>query len=132
MSIIVIVGIIALLGFGGLITVIVVKLLLPLMQGIQENNRVLQTGTPAQARILAVGYTGYRVNYNRQLLLTLEVHPPAGVPYTTQATLLPDLKRRNDYHVGYWVQIRIDPRAPTSVAVVKNAPVLPSGGPAVQ
>lgn len=86
--------------------------------------RLLQTGVPANARIVQVGPTGLTVNDAPQLNVVMEVTPPPSPGYrsgpasfmATAAELIP-LYALGRIAPGATVPVRFDPAAPTNVAI---------------
>lgn len=89
-----------------------------------ENQQLLMTGVPAQARIVQVGATGLTVNDAPQLQLTLEVQPPPGAGYRGSSTpfaanvraLVPVFAMAR-IQPGQVIAVRFNPHNPTQVAI---------------
>ncbi len=108
-------------GGGILITVIVLFFVFRVMRGVsgmnQKTAQLLTTGTPAQAKVLALNSSGMMVNYNPVVDIMLEVHPREIAPYQTQVrTMIPSIKLAQ-VQPGMTVEVRYNPNNPAEVAV---------------
>ena len=75
-------------GFFGLFYFIFKKTLGP----VAEQRKMLKSGTPAEATILAVEETGIVVNHLYPVVkMTLEVRPPGGQPYQVELRTMIDM-----------------------------------------
>jgi hypothetical protein len=85
----------------------------------QQAKRLLQTGLPAKAKVLALNDTGVTVNQNPQVQLTLEVTPDNGNPPPYQTTLRTIVSRLHipQFQPGAKLRVRYDPNHPAQVAV---------------
>lgn len=92
-----------------------VKLLKPM----RESRKLLQTGSPARAKILSIADTGVRLNNNPQILLTLEVTPDSGfqAAYQTQTKAVVSFVHMPQYQPGARLRVKYDPQNPMVVAV---------------
>jgi Protein of unknown function (DUF3592) len=100
---------------GGVFYLVWVKLLKPM----RESSKLLQTGSPARARILSVSDTGVRLNDNPQVLMTLEVTPDGGFQpaYQTQTKAVVSFVHLPQYQPGARLRVKYDPQNPMVVAV---------------
>jgi hypothetical protein len=102
----------------------------------KEEARILQTGTPARAQILQVQMGGMTVttgvHRRLEVVITMQVQPPNGAPYTTQIKTLVSELNIPQVQPGAWVQVRIDPTNPHRVVIegfgVAAAQAGPMGG----
>ncbi len=90
----------------------------------REQQRLLQTGTPATGQILAVNQTGTYVNNQPQVNIVVMVHPPGGQPYQAQLTKIVSLFETAQYQVGAQVHVRFDPQDRSKIAVVTQGQVM--------
>src|SRR6185436_8552579 len=103
---------------GILITVFVVwKVVMPIFQRQAQAQKLLQTGIPAQARVLTLMNTGTLVNNNPQVALGLEVHPDGRPPYQTQLITIIDMLAVSRVQPGATVRVRFDQNNPMLVAL---------------
>lgn len=95
------------------------SLLNSLANNAQQEQQLMATGEPAQARVVAVQGTGVLVNYNPQVRMQLEVYPASGRPpfQTECTTIIPQLAIPR-VQPGATLQIRFDPTNPARVAVM--------------
>jgi uncharacterized protein DUF3592 len=99
---------------GVVFYVVWVKLLKPMRQ----SRQLLQTGSSARAKILALADTGVRLNDNPQVLLTLEVTPDSGYgAYQTQTKAVISFVHLPQYQPGARLRVKYDPQNPMVVAV---------------
>lgn len=90
-----------------------------LLQPMRESRKLLQTGSPAKAKILSIADTGVRLNHNPQILLTLEVTPDGGFQpaYQTQTKAVVSFVHMPQYQPGARLRVKFDPQNPMNVAV---------------
>ena len=109
------------------ITGVSVFFALKMMRGfqntMQQANQLMQTGQPAQARIVSVQDLGGSIRIGGQmpqhrLTIQLEVMPPGGAPYPATATQLVSMLHVARLQPGATVQVRYDRMEPTKVIVV--------------
>ena len=81
------------------------------------NRGVLQSGIPAQARIVAVRQTGVMLNHQPQILFDLEVQPPGSAPYRAQAKAVIPMVNIPQFQPGAEVPVKIHPADPNQVAL---------------
>jgi Protein of unknown function (DUF3592) len=81
------------------------------------DTRLLQRGTPAEARVLEVSDTGVMINYNPVVRLRLEVLLPDRPPSTTDKELLVGRLQSRRYQPGMRLRVWVDPNKPQRVAV---------------
>ena len=83
-----------------------------------EQFNILKRGEPAEATILEVKETGITINNNYPIAkLVLEVHPPDGEPYRTEAKCMMDRFDIPAFQPGMVVQVTVDPKNRKKVAV---------------
>jgi hypothetical protein len=86
--------------------------------GGKDAQRIAQTGTPGQARILGVQQTGTYINRNPVVNILLEVHPQTGQPYQTTVRRIVSMFQIAQFQQGAVVPVRIDPADPTQVVIL--------------
>ena len=85
---------------------------------------LMETGEPAQAKILEVRDTGVTINeINPMIKLLLEVQPEEGEPYQTETRLLINRTQIPQFQPGMTIPVMIDPEDREQVAVGR-----PEGG----
>jgi hypothetical protein len=89
----------------------------PLMQNMQQQNRILQSGVLATATVLQLAETGMMVNYQPQVRILLQVNPPNGAPYQAEVTRVISHVQIPRVQPGAVVPVKIDPGDPTKVAL---------------
>ncbi len=88
-----------------------------------QNQALLDTGVPAQARIVQVGHTGMTINHVPQLNIVLEVQPQmspgfqASAPYTVQVQALIPVFAMGRIQPGSMVPVRFAAHNPSQVAI---------------
>lgn len=106
--------------------VLVVGILGLLMSSQAKTNKLLQTGTPAQGRILQLGTTGQSVavmgHRHLKLVLTVEVQSPFGAPYVATFEQLISELQIPSVQPGAIVELRIDPQNPQRIALASVVP----------
>lgn len=106
--------------------VLVVGVLGMLMSGQAKTNKLLQTGTPAQGRILQLGTTGQSVavmgHRHLKLVLTVEVQSPFGAPYVATFEQLISELQIPSVQPGAIVELRVDPANPQRIAMASVVP----------
>jgi hypothetical protein len=90
----------------------------------KEEQRLLQTGTPASGQILAVNQTGTYVNNQPQVNIVVMVYPSGGQPYQAQITKLVSMFEIAQYQIGGQVQVYYDPQDPSKIAVATQAQMM--------
>jgi hypothetical protein len=95
----------------------VLAFLVPLLRRSAENSRLLQTGEPAQARILGLQDTGVKINDNPQLRLVVEVHPMSRPPFQAEVIAVVSFLAIPRIQPGCMVQVKFDPMNPAKVAL---------------
>jgi hypothetical protein len=95
-------------------------------KGLSSKAKLLQTGIPAQARVLGVQHSGSSMSIGAhrhiELIMGLEVHPQGGQPYQLQSTQLISELQIPMIQPGAWLQIRVDQRNPHNVAIAGPDP----------
>ncbi|MBP8002871.1 MAG: hypothetical protein KA314_22090 [Chloroflexi bacterium] len=84
---------------------------------INQSNKLLTTGVPAQARVLQLADTGVRLNDNPQVKLVLEVHPMGQPPYQVETTAFVSMLKLAQIQPGQTVNVRYDPADQSKVAL---------------
>lgn len=106
--------------------VLVVGIVAMLMNSQAKTNKLLQTGTPAQGRILQLGTTGQSVavmgHRHLKLVLTVEVQSPYGAPYVASFEQLISELQIPSVQPGAIVELRIDPANPQRIAMAGVVP----------
>ena len=92
-----------------------------------ENQRLLQTGIPAQGRVLSLAMGGMTmsVGVNRQLQVNVgvEVHRQGMAPYVAQMTTMVSELYIPSIQPGMWVQLRVDPMNPGLMTIASVGPM---------
>ncbi|MBL9022544.1 MAG: hypothetical protein JNL21_10090 [Myxococcales bacterium] len=100
---------------------LVVFIMGALMKGQKATNDLLQRGTPARGRILQLGTTGGSVavmgHRHLKLILTVEVWPQMGQPYTATFEQLISELQLPSVQPGAQVELRVDPQNPSRIAL---------------
>ena len=84
---------------------------------INQSNKLLTTGVPAQARVMQLADTGVRLNDNPQVKLVLEVHPMGQSPYQVEVSSFISMIKLAQVQPGQMVNVRYDPADPSKVAL---------------
>src|SRR5690606_33377251 len=75
-----------------LVLIVVFMVFRNISKGMQGKAKLLQTGTPGQARVLSLQHSGSSMSIGAhrhlELILFLEVHPQGGQPYQLQSSQL--------------------------------------------
>jgi hypothetical protein len=86
--------------------------------GDKATRQLLQTGMPAQARIVQVQRTGMTINDNPVVNILLEVYPQNGQPpFQAWAKKTVSLFQISQYQVGAVIPVRFNPADPTKIAI---------------
>jgi len=92
-----------------------------------QNQRLLQTGVPAQGRVLSLGMGGMTmsVGVSRQLQVNVgvEVHRQGMAPYVAQMTTMVSELYIPSIQPGMWVQLRVDPMNPGLMTIASVGPM---------
>jgi len=103
---------------------------------VREEQRLLATGMPGQARVLAVQHGGAVLKMGAQrrisLVLSLEVHMQGRAPYTSQLQKYISELNLALFQQGAWLEVRVDPMNPNSLAIAgagSPTPGMPGGAP---
>jgi hypothetical protein len=107
---------------GPVLAIVIIVLIMKTLGGQQkEIQRILQTGQPAQARVLQLQHTGSSVSFGAHrhlnLVIAMEVHMPGRPPYQIQSTQLISELTLPSLQPGAWLQIRVDNQNPQNVAI---------------
>jgi hypothetical protein len=112
---------IALLGAGAGLTIIIVCVSIVLTLGITvaaivlirrafgPDRKVLEGGVSGQATILQVRQTGVMVNNQPQAVLTLEVRIPGWEPYQAETKMVIPIVNVPQFQPGTEVPVKVDP-----------------------
>lgn len=100
---------------------LVVIIMGALMKSQKQTDELLRTGMPARGRILQLGTTGTSVavmgHRHLKLIMTVEVHPQMGAPYTASFEQLVSELQIPSVQPGAEIELRIDPRNPARMAM---------------
>ncbi len=103
-----------------------------LAKGSAERDRLLRVGIPARARVLGVQMGGMTVTVgvDRQLQLVIgaEIHIDGRPPYPAQITALVSELQIPQVQPGAWLDVRVDPQVPTTIALIATGALPPGGG----
>lgn len=83
-----------------------------------QDRDIVENGIPASAKILSVRQTGVMLNDQPQVEFLLEVHPPSGMPYQTQAKAVVSLVSIPQFQPGAEVAVKIHPTDQSKVAFI--------------
>jgi len=90
----------------------------------QATNKLLTTGLPGQATIVAMGDTGMRINNQPRLQLTLDVQPlaapgqpPPFQPFRTDTQITVPMMAMARVAPGTVVPVKCDPQNPASLTI---------------
>ena len=86
-------------------------------KAVGPDRSILQSGIPAQAKILSVQQTGVMVNYQPQVELQLEITPPGGAPYQARTKAVIPIVNIPQFQPGAQVPVKIHPTDPTKVVL---------------
>jgi hypothetical protein len=86
-------------------------------KAVGPDHSILQSGIPAQGKILSVQQTGVMVNYQPQVELQLEITPPGGVPYQARTKAVIPIVNIPQFQPGAQVPVKIHPTDPTKVVL---------------
>lgn len=87
------------------------------MKKTQQDSKLLQEGIAAQATLKQVWETGTYLNNQPQLGMLLEVRPPGGQPYQTQATAIVPMLNLHQFQPGALLNVKISRTDPSKVAL---------------
>lgn len=85
------------------------------MGDFKESDRIRNIGISAKASVLAIQDTGMLLNYNPVVILTMEVRPNAGTPYTVSVKT--PVSKIAIPRVGDEVAVKYDPADKMKVAL---------------
>jgi hypothetical protein len=113
---------VAIIVLSTLVPIVIIAVVIGgMMRSQASNDELLRTGLPARGRILQVGHTGGSVavmgHRHLRLSLQLEVHPAQGAPYVAQTTQLVSELQLASVQPGAAVELRVDPKNPTRIAL---------------
>lgn len=88
-----------------------------------NNDQLMMTGMPGQARIVQMGPTGMTINDAPQMNITMEVQPSmpdyrgAATPFMANLQALVPIYAMPRVQPGQMVPVRFDPMNPTRIAI---------------
>ncbi len=86
-----------------------------------KNERLVETGVPARARVVTARYTGTVVNdVYKQYDFTLEVFPEGGEPYEAKTRALVPIEDTHSFDPGRMVSVMVNPADPSEVSIGGN------------
>ncbi len=88
-----------------------------LQDEMQQQQMLLQTGTPGQATITNFTDTGMLVNYNPQIILDLQVAIAGKDPYAAKLTTAVPQAFLGRLTPGGQIGVKVDPANPSSMAI---------------
>ncbi|HEY4120186.1 MAG TPA: DUF3592 domain-containing protein [Byssovorax sp.] len=102
----------------GITVAVVVLVVLPILKGSAERQRLLQSGEHAQGRILSTQETGTRINGHPLVNIALEVHPQNGQPpFQAVCSMTVSMMTAPRLQPGMTVGVRYDPQKQGAVAI---------------
>jgi len=114
---IIVVGAVAVVGFG--------STLLPMFQGMSDQNALRTEGVEAPAKILEVVQTRSRFNEDWVFELELEVHPEGGKPYWAKVSQPFSVIHVPNLRQGGAATVRFDRADPQKIVVMSTGGSLP-------
>jgi len=90
---------------------------IPIFKGFSDDNKLLETGIPAQATILDSWDTGITLNNSPKVGMLLEVKPKNKPKYQVKVSKFVSRLQTNYYNVGTQLSVRVDPNNPKKVAI---------------
>ena len=90
---------------------------IPLFSMMGAKNKVLSSGTPAEAKILMVTDTGTRINHNPLVNFMLEVRPESQQPFNANVSQSVSVIHLPSYQPGQMVNVKYVPGT-NEVAIV--------------
>ncbi len=116
---------------GVIVLLFVFRVFRSFFKGQAQTAKILQTGTPAAAKILALQPTGASMTVGGhrqpQVLLSVEVHPPGGAAFQMQFPAFISEFQIPQVQPGAVVQIRYNPANPAEAALAAVGGTLPDG-----
>lgn len=85
-----------------------------------EQNRLIETGTPAEAKILSADPTGNIYNDQPQIKLLIEVYPENQPTFQAEVKMVINPIYTPQFQPGNYVQVRYNPDDLSKVAVEKT------------
>jgi hypothetical protein len=83
-----------------------------------KNERLMETGVPARARVVTARYTGTVVNdVYKQYDFTLEVFPEKGEPYEARTRGLVPIEDVHSFDPGRMIPVMVNPANPADLAI---------------
>ncbi|MCC7344408.1 MAG: hypothetical protein IT573_05675 [Deltaproteobacteria bacterium] len=109
---------VSLLFTFGILAVVFYFIYVKVIKPNQNAKRILQTGEPGKAKVLALADTGVQINNNPQVLMTLEVTPDRSRrPYQVQTKMVISMLQIPQFQPGARLLVRIDSADPNQVAI---------------
>ena len=85
--------------------------LIPRIMGkLGPDKDILQNGHPGKGKILAINETGVRLNDMPQVMLTMEITPEFGGPYTAQTKMIIQSVQIPQFQPGALFPVKISPK----------------------
>jgi len=113
------------LAMGALVTVVDLAVLgfvyFFFFKTLMKNERLMETGVPARARVIEARYTGTVVNdVYKQYDFNLEVFPEKGEPYEARTRGLVPIEDVHLFDPGKMIPVMVNPANPAEVAIGGN------------
>jgi hypothetical protein len=113
------------LAVGAIVTVVDLAILGLLyhfiFKTLMKNERLMETGKPARARVVTARYTGAVINdIYKEYDFTLEVFPEGGEPYEAKTRGLVPIEETASFQPGMMIPVMVDPADPNDVAIGGN------------
>lgn len=109
---------VSLLFTFGILAVVFYFIYVKVIKPNQNAKRILQTGEPGKAKVLALADTGVQINNHPQVLMTLEVTPDRSRrPYQVQTKTVISMLQIPQFQPGARLLVRIDSADPNQVAI---------------
>ncbi|KAB2840439.1 hypothetical protein F9K50_05825 [bacterium] len=109
---------VSLLFTFGILAVVFYFVYVKIIKPNQNAKRILQTGEPGKAKVLALADTGVQINNHPQVLMTLEVTPDRSRrPYQVQTKTVISMLQIPQFQPGARLLVRIDSADPNQVAI---------------
>lgn len=111
--------------FSLVVTIVPIVLIFRFVLKMKQNNdQILMTGVPAQARVMQISPTGMTINDAPQLSISLEVHPPQGpgyrgpmAPFMANVQALVPVYAMARIQPGAMIAVRFDAANPSRLAI---------------
>lgn len=96
----------------------------PVVMGHFRTQRIMASGTPAMAEVIALSDSGNRVNHQPVANVRLTVQPPQGASYEAVSQVVVSAINSPVYQPGHRLSVKIDPENPSRVVILGPAPPL--------